>query len=435
MEWYLAFTLILVALTGVILLGVPVAFSMGLVALVGIALVRSPAQMAQVAFEAFTRGTEITFAAVPLFILMAELLCIGGVAKDLLDAAQRLLNRMPGSLAVASIAGCAGFGAMCGSSPATTAVIGGMAVPEMLRRGYDKRLATGVVSAAGGLAVLIPPSLSMIIYGIMTETSISALFMAGVLPGILLALLMVAYITALVLARPELAPRMQLGIGGKGEGWASFVKALPALAIVLSVLGSIYLGIATINESAAIGAAAALALTVFRCLFNWRDFAGVLERSARTSAMIMFLLISGFTLSFLLNILRIPQALSEAISATQLSPYMTFALIFATYILLGMFIDPGSMLVITLPIYFPIMMAAGFDPLWFGVVATIATEIAMITVPVGMNLFVMKSIAPPQVQMADIAWGALPFVGIYLLGLLIVTMFPPIATWLPATMR
>jgi C4-dicarboxylate transporter, DctM subunit len=432
-EWHIAFAIIPVALIALLLLRMPVAFAMGLVAIVGIALVRSPAQMAQLAIEAITRGMEITFAAVPLFILMAELLSIGGIAKDLFDAAHRLLKRLPGSLAVASIVGCAMFGAMCGSSPATTAVIGSMAVPEMLRRKYEKRLATGAVSAAGGLAILIPPSLSMIIYGMMTETSISALFIAGVLPGILITGLMVLYILVRVLLRPELAPRWERE--NTVGGWTSLVRTIPAVAIVVGVLGSIYTGIASVTESAALGAGAALVVAASRGQLKWNYFAGVLERSARTTSMIMFLLISGFTLSFLLNILRIPQELSAAIAGANASPYLTFALVFGTYILLGMFIDSGSMLVITLPIFFPIMMGAGFHPLWFGVVATVACEIAMIHPPVGMNLFVMKSITPPEVSMNDIAWGAVPYIGIYLLGLLILTLFPALATWLPATMR
>jgi C4-dicarboxylate transporter, DctM subunit len=414
-------------------IGVPVAFSMGLVFVTGAVLFLSPAHLFRVAQITFSRGTEFLFVVAPLFILMANLLSFGGVSEDAFSAAQLWLGRCPGSLAVSSIIACALFGAVCGSSPATAATIGAVAIPEMLKRGYNKRIAVGCVAAGGTLGILIPPSVCFILYGIITETSIGALFVAGILPGILLAGLLSLYVMSIALIRPSWAPRVE------GATWrmrfASLRGVLPFLMLFVLVMGSIYAGLATPTESASLGTTGAIIVVMIYRKLSWKHLKDSLLATTRVTSMFIFLIFGGVSFAFLLTALGIPLKLADALLALEVGPWVIMIFINVLYIILGCLMDPLGMLMITLPILFPAIVRLGFDPIWFGVIVTINCEIGMISPPVGFNLFVLKGVVPSGVTLNDIMRGSLPFVSILILGLVLISVFPEIALWLPSHLR
>jgi C4-dicarboxylate transporter DctM subunit len=413
--------------------GVPVAFALGLVGAT-VAFLVSPAHLAEMGNIAFDTGTNFVFLAVPLFILMAELLSSARFSAQLFEAASRWLNRIPGALAIASVAACAGFGTICGSSAATAATIGRPAIPEMLNRGYNKRLSVGAVAAGGTLGILIPPSISMIIYGIVTEVSIGQLYLAGIVPGILMMFLLGGSIALAVWLRPGLAPR------GDTFTWAECLRSLrgvwPVVVLALVVIVPIYTGIATATEAAALGAAGSIVLAGFSGRLTWHELGGALARTAQITSMIMFLLIGGFMLGFVLSALGIPQALSKyVVSLGGVNPWLVLILINVLFFLLGRAFDPTTIMVITMPVLFPVVVALGFDPVWFGIIITINCEIDNILPPDGINLLVLKSIAPEGVSMNDVILGSAPFVLVLILGMAIIMVFPELALWLPRKLK
>lgn len=422
--------LLLLALIG---LGIPVAFALGLVGAAGVAIFLSPAHMAQIAHIAFDTGTNFVFIAVPLFILMAEVLSSARISALLFEAASRLLNRVPGSLAIASVAACAGFGTICGSSAATAATIGGSAIPEMLKRGYSKRLSVGAVAAGGTLGILIPPSIAMIIFGIINEVSIGQLYLAGIVPGILMTLLLGGAITLAVRLHPQLAPPV-----GRFS-WAERIRALrdvwPVVVLALIVIVPIYTGIATPTEAAALGVGGALVFAGASGRLSWRAFGEALIRTVQTTSMIMFLLIGGFMLGFVLTALGIPQSLSKYIVSFGANPWVVMILINVLFFLLGRALDPTTIMVITMPVLFPVVVGLGFDPIWFGIIITINCEIDNVLPPDGVNLLVLKSIAPAEVSMNDIIMGSAPFVLVLIAGMAMIMIFPDLALWLPRQLK
>ena len=424
-----AFALLLVLIG----FGIPVAFALGLVGAAGVAIFLSPAHLAQMGQIAFDSGTSFVFVAVPLFILMAEVMSSAKLSALLFDAAARLLNRIPGALAIASVAACAGFGTICGSSAATAATIGGPAIPEMLKRGYDKRLSVGAVAAGGTLGILIPPSIAMIVYGIINEVSIGQLYLAGIVPGILMTLLLGGSIALAVVLRPGLAPPL-----GKFT-WAERARALwnvwPVVVLALIVIVPIYTGIATPTEAAALGATGSLLYAGVSGRLNWAEFVAALDRTVQTTSMIMLLLLGGFMLGFVLTAMGIPQSSAAYIVSLGANPWVVIVLINVLFFLLGRALDPTTIMVITMPVLFPVVVALGFDPVWFGVIITINCEIDNILPPDGVNLLVLKSIAPDSVTMNDIILGSAPFVLVLILGMAIIMIFPELALWLPRQLK
>jgi C4-dicarboxylate transporter DctM subunit len=419
-------------LLGLIGFGVPVAFALGLVGAVGAAIFLTPAHLAQVAQIAFDQGTSFVFIAVPLFILMAELLSSARLSALLFEAASRLLNRVPGGLAVASVAACAGFGTICGSSAATAATIGAPAIPEMLKRGYSKRLSVGAVAAGGTLGILIPPSIAMIVYGIINEVSIGQLYLAGIIPGILMALLLCGAIALAVKLRPALAP--PVGRFTWAERAAALARVWPVAVLGLLVIVPIYTGVATPTEAAALGAAGSLIYAAFMGM-TWRDLGSAFNRTVQTTSMILFLLIGGFMLGFVLTSLGIPQSMAKWIVSLGANPWLVMILINVLFFLLGRALDPMTIMVITMPVLFPVVVGLGFDPVWFGIIITINAEIDNILPPDGVNLLVLKSIAPAEVSMSDIIIGSAPFTLVLVLGMAIVMVFPELALWLPRQLK
>ena len=425
-------TIVLILLVILIIgIGTPIAFGLGFLGLMGIVSFLDLNVLYQIAEISVTTGTNLFMITLPLFILMAEVVSFSGVGNDMYTAAHRWLSWLPGGLAIASIATCTGFGAICGSSPATAATIGVISIPEMIKRGYSKYLAVGAVAAGGTLGILIPPSITMVIYGVITQTSIGKLFMAGIIPGIVVASIMSAAIAIAVVIKPALAPPV-VGVTWR-QRFSALKRVWAFVVLALSIIGTIYTGIATPTESAAIGATVAIFIAFFYRRLTIRTLHAAILSSVSVTAMIMFMVIGGNTLAFLLSTLGIPQYITELITSLEVSRWSVMIIINIVLIIMGCLLDPMAILVISLPILFPIVTKLGFDPIWFGIVITINVEIGMITPPFGLNLFILSG-AVKGVTMKDIVVGSVPFVFLLLLGLGVIMVFPDLATWLPGKM-
>jgi len=432
MESVLIFLLFVVVLLLLMTTGTPVAVALGLIGVVGTLYVATPAQLVRLAQIAFTRSSDFVFIVIPLFVLMGDLLAVGKTGDDLFSAAQKWLNWLPGSLAVSTIFACAAFGAVCGSSPVTAATIGTVAVPQMWNKGYDRRLALGATAAGGTLGIMIPPSVAFILYGIITETSVGQLFIAGIIPGIVLALMLSFTVILMVRRRPELAPAA-LGVTW-AERWQALVKVWPTAILSLVVLGSIYTGIATPTEAAAVGAGGALVAGVLQRRLTWSGFSRSIIGCVKTTSMLMLLLISGLFASFALTRLGVPQGFASFLTSLPVSPWVIIVLINVLLGIFGMLLDPLSILVITLPIFFPAVVKLGYDPIWFGVIMTLNTEIAAITPPVGFNLFILKAVIPGA-EMLEVIRGSLVFIIPLAAGIGLLMLVPDLALILPRLMR
>lgn len=424
--WFLSFVGALILLMA---FRVPVAVSMGLIGMAGTAVFVSTGAVSQIANIALTQASSFILVVVPLFILMGEVIAVSGLGTALFRAASIWTRRLPGGLAVGTIGACAGFASVCGSSPVTAATIGAVSVPEMIRNGYSKKLAFGATAAGGTLGILIPPSVPMILYGVITETSIGKLFIAGILPGIMMAMLLSALVVIQVLMKPEIAPRVEQRPTMK-ERMGSLIEVGPIVVIAVTVIASIYAGIATPTEAGAVGAAAATLTALVMRKLDMRRFSAALDGTVRTTAMFMLLLIGGLFSSFVLTRLGVPQQMSVFLTSLDVAPWIIIIVINAFLLILGMFLDPLSILVIVVPIFLKAIVALGYDPIWFGIIITIQIEIAAITPPVGFNLFVLRKVVPDS-DFRDIVNGSLTFVIPLLIGIALLMIFPEIALFLP----
>ena len=373
---------------------------------------------------------EFTLTAIPLFILLGDVLVASGLATGIYKAMSPLFGRLRGGLLHTNIAVCTVFGAVSGSSMSVSAAVGSVAYPELSQRGYDRRLVVGSLAGGGTLGLLIPPSLSLLIYGALTDTSIGKLFLAGVLPGLMMAALFMVYIEITVRRQPSLAPqepRMPWG-----ETLRATMAVWPILVLILAVLGSLFAGIATPTESAAVGVAAAVLLGFTMGDLTWPKLAKTFLSSASTFAVIALVFMGAVILAQSISLMQLPQKMLETISGVGMSPLVLLVVIVFIYLLLGMIFDGLSMMVMTLPVVFPLMTGLGFDAIWLGVVITMMVEIGMLTPPVGMNLFVLVGITQGKVTLAEAAMGALPFWILLMVGVAILTVVPGIATWLPS---
>ena len=412
--------------------GTPVAVATALAgALVAVVFIGTGA-LSQLGVLLFAQASNFVLLMVPLFILMGEALGATRIGRDLFTAAQIWLRFIPGALPIGTIFSCAGFAAVCGSSPVTAATIGSVAVPEMIRKGYAARLAFGVTAAGGTLGIMIPPSISFILYGIITETSIGALFMAGIGPGIMLVALLSLTVFFLIWRNPELAPARSAAID-TSERWTSLRSVIPVTLLVVAVLGSIYTGIATATEAAAVGATGALLIAFLLGSLKREVMHRILDNTARTTAMFVLLVATGLFSAFVLSRLGIPQATAQAITGLDVPPWVVMLAINGLLLLLGMFLDPMSILVIVVPVIFPAVVKLGYDPVWFGVIVTLQIEIAAISPPVGFNLFVLRTVVP-NARMADIIRGGLMFIAPMLLVIVFLMIYPDIALLLPRMM-
>ncbi len=414
-------------------LGSPIFVSLGLSGLFGIYLITGIRGLFQLPASIFAQLDSFTLVAIPLFILMGEIIFITGIGKDIYNAFSKWLNKIPGGLAIASIYSCALFGAMSGVSIAGVATIGTMAVPEMLKRKYDKGLSAGSVAAAGALAVLIPPSISFILYGAISGESVGKLFIGGIIPGIVLATMMAAYVYIKVLRNPSLAPR-EHGEVTFSEKMASLKRLWPVLLLILVVLGTIYTGIATPTEAGAIGVFGAFFIALVYGRLNWETFRSALFKATHVTVVILIILASAYAFSQFLNLIRLPEMVAMWLTNLHLHRMIVMLIIMAVLIVLGCLIDGASLIIVTTPILLPTITALGFSPLWYGILVVLNVEIAVITPPVGLNLYTMKSIVGDQVSLGEIIRGTAPFIIVDILALLLFMFWPELALWLPGKM-
>jgi len=421
------------AIFGLALLRMPLAFAMGLVGFAGIAFTRgldpALASTAQVVYET---GFAYTLSVIPLFILMGNFVARAGLAHELFQAAYAFIGHVRGGLAHATVAACAGFGAICGSSIATAATMSKVAYPSMRKLGYSASLSTGVMAAGGTLGIMIPPSTIMVIYGIITETNIGKLFAAGVIPGILTALALMGGIAIVTARDPEHAPP------GERTSWPDRWRALRGIwgvaLLVVVVLGGIYGGLFTATEGAGFGAAGAFLFALARRRLTWSILYTVLVESARTTAMLFTLLIAATIFANFVNFTTMPGDLKEWITHLGLSPVMVVAAMMLIYVVLGTVMEELTMVLLTIPLFFPIVTSLGFDPIWFGVLIVMIVQIGLISPPVGMNLFVLNALLP-EVGLNKIFRGCWPFVLIMVLMLGVLIAFPQLSLWLPSLMK
>ena len=414
--------------------GTPVFGALGIAGVVGILLLMGPRGLGAVPGVIYDRLRGFTLVAVPLFILMGEIIFITGIGADIYTATSRWLNRLSGSLGMASVAACAIFGALCGVSVAGAATIGSFAIPEMLKRGYDKSLAPGCVAASGGLALLIPPSVALILYGVVGDESVGKLFIGGIIPGIVLALMMMGFIWLYAKFRPHVAPRSTEVVTWNMR-FVALVKIWPVVVLIVLILGSIYLGIATPTEAAAVGCIGALALGLQRGSLNWSVLRRIFRATMMTSGMILLIFSSALLFGYVLTLLEVPQNLADYVGKSNLPNWAILTLIFALLFFMGMFMDIVSVILISTPILLPIVVDMGYNSLWFGIVMAITCEIAVETPPVGLNLFVIKGVSPPEVSLMDVIRGVIPFIFVETLGLIIFIAFPGLTLWLPGLLE
>jgi len=370
-------------------------------------------------------------AVVPLFLLMGNVASNTGISGDLYKTGHTWMGHLPGGLAMGTIGACAGFAAICGSSIAAAATMSKVVLPEMEKYKYDPKLATGSVAAGGTLGILIPPSLGFIVYGLLTQESIGKLFMAGVFPGVLLVALFIIQIFLLSRRNPHLAPP-----GPK----TTFVKKLASLRftwamllLFILVMGGIYTGLFTPSEAGAIGAFGSIVITFISRKLNKRNLLAAILDTGQTTAMVFLLLVGAMIFMRFLSITKLPFTVADFVSQLAFPPYLLLALIVVIFIIIGMFMEILASMALTLPIIFPVILAVGFDPIWFGVIMVVVCEMGLITPPVGMNIFIIAGVS--NVPAGTIFRGAAPFVFTMLICVVILTIFPQIALYLPNMMR
>jgi C4-dicarboxylate transporter, DctM subunit len=424
--------LIFILLFFLLAIGLPIGFAMAATGFLGSAILidvnAALALLGQTAFE-----TTITFnlSVVPMFILMGYFASNSGLSEALFRACNTWLGYRRGGLALATIGGCGAFAAVCGSSIATAATMTQVALPEMKRFNYDYSLATGSIAAGGTIGILIPPSVILVLYGILTETNIGELFLAGFIPGILTIIFFMATISIVTRIFPDIGPR------GDKSSFIDKIKAFKdvwgTVVLFVLVIGGIYTGIFSPEEAAGIGASGALALALLARTMTWPVFVDCLMQTVRTSSMIFTILIGAILFNNFLVLSSVPDAIGTWIGALPFSSTGIMLIILLIYLVMGCALDSLAMILLTIPIFFPVVANLGFDPIWFGIIVVMVVELGLITPPVGMNVFIIKGMAP-EVPLSKIYKGVLPFVIAQILLITLIVFVPEIATWLPSTM-
>ncbi|MDP3672758.1 MAG: TRAP transporter large permease [Telluria sp.] len=430
---YMAVTLIL------LFSGMPIAFALGASALGFMYFFMPAANLGMLAETLYGELDNFTMLTIPLFILMGAAIGKTRAAVDLYESAYRWMSRMPGSLGVANVVGCTVFAALCGSSPATCAAIGGMGIPEMRKRGYSAALASGLIAAGGTLGILIPPSITLIIYGLITEQSIGKLFLAGVIPGLLLAVIFAAYVVYRFMADYKIA----LANGAPGSmlpqtehySWKERFEVLPRLMPFVLLIGvvmyAMYGGLGTPSEIAGIGAFGAILMValLYKC-YRWADVRSIFLGTAKESCMIMMIIAMAFLFTYVMSYLRITQDAATWLASMEMSKWAYLFWVNVLLLVLGCFLPPVAIILMVTPVIMPGIIAHGFDPIWFGIILTINMELGLITPPVGLNLFVINGIAP-DIGHRDIVKGVLPFIWIMIAYIVLLAIFPDIVMVLP----
>jgi C4-dicarboxylate transporter, DctM subunit len=412
---------------------VPMAFAMGLVGFVGFAYkVNFNAAASMTAQITYETGMSYTLSVIPLFILMGNFVVRAKMSEELYHAAYTFLSHRRGGLAMSTIVACGGFGAICGSSIATAATFAKVSYPSMNRYGYSDALATGAIASGGTLGILIPPSIIMVIYGIISETNIGKLFVGGILPGIVAALLLCMAVWWITWRDPAAGPQAE------PHSWAERLAVLarvwPVLLLFAIVIGGIYGGVFTATEGAGIGSAGAFVFALARRALSWQVLIDILVESARTTSMLFMILIGALLFANFINYTTMPADLKDFIIQFDARPWMVVTAMCVVYVVLGSAMEELSMILLTVPLFFPVVTALGYDPVWFGIIVVVVVQIGLISPPVGMNMFVVKSLLP-QVSIMTIFRGVTPF-AIALIGLLaILVAVPELATFLPGFMK
>ncbi len=414
---------------------IPIALAMGIVGIVGYAYMRDWNWMVAFATaqtKVYETGRNYTLSVVPLFILMGSFVTRAGMSQELFRAAYAFIGHLRGGLAMATVMACAGFGAICGSSIATAATMAKVAYPSMKKLGYSDALATGSIAAGGTLGILIPPSTILVIYGIITETNIGKLFAAGILPGILATVLLCLAVAWSTWRDPKAGPRGERA--SWAERWTALRGVWAVIALFALVMGGIYAGAFTATEGAAMGAFGAMIFALSRRVLTWKSLYASLVESARTTSMLFMILIGALMFAEFVNITTMPADLTNFVSRFQLHPIVVVGAIMVIYIILGTAMEELSMILLTLPVFFPIIVKLGLDPIWFGILIVVVVEIGLISPPVGMNLFVLSTLIP-EVPTRTVFRGVMPFITANIVRLAILVAFPAISLYLPSLMK
>ena len=415
------------------LLRMPVAFAMAFAGFVGFAYLSGlESAYTLLAHDIFETLSSYPLSVIPLFILMGSFAFASGISQRLYTTSYTWVGQLKGGLTVATVLACSGFAAICGSTAATAATMGKIALPEMKKYGYDDELATGTVAAAGTLGILIPPSTVLIVYGILTEESIGKLFVAGILPGFLLSLFFIVTVVLLCLRNPDIGPP------GPSTSWKQKLRAttgiVEAILLFLLTIGGLFLGWFSPTQAGANGAFGALVIGVIRGRLKLKIVIEAARDGLRTACMVLFIIAGATVFGHFLAISNIPFVLAEWVGGLPIPPLAVMAVMIFIYFIGGFFMDSMALIVVTIPIFFPVVLKLGFDPIWFGVIVVLVGEMGVITPPVGVNVFVIKGIAP-DIPLHRIFRGILPFLVALIVLTVLLTVFPEIATFLPGMIR
>lgn len=432
MTWQIALLVYAVLLVGCLLGGVGIGAAIGLVGVVGITM--SAGSQLWLSFGDIVWNTTNTFTlvSIPMFVLMGEIILRSGIATRFYNGVAILLRRMPGGLAQTNVVGCAVFSAIAGSSVATAMTVGSVAVPEMQKRGYDQGLTLGTLTGGGCLGILIPPSIPMIVYASMTQVSVIDLFMAGVIPGIALAAVFMVYVAVRVGLKRSLVPPLDAAASWS-EIRGGLRDAVPVVALIAAVIGGMYFGIVTPTEASALGCILAMSLALAYRDLTWERLNASLRNAAITSAVVMFITLNAQILSFAVVTSGIGQGLAQGLAALGLGPLLFFCLLFLIYLVIGMFIDGLSIMLLTVPLLYPSFIAMGYDPVWVGVIIVIFIELGALTPPMGLNLFAIQAIS--GCNLSEVARASAPYAVMISAFAFLLYAFPAIALWLPSMMK
>jgi tripartite ATP-independent transporter DctM subunit len=430
MDWQLASLMLVVILFGLLLAGVWIAIALGMVGILGMAVI-DPTSIKGVGLITWDTLDSFVLTAVPLFLFMGSIILHSGISERFYKGLSKWLDYVPGSLAHSNVIACSIFAAISGSSVATAAAIGAIAIPEMESRGYDRPLTYGSLAAGGTLGILIPPSIAFILYGAIIGESVGRLFIAGIIPGVLLSGLFLLYVGLRTVLDPRLVPRGEHRATWR-ERLHGLADVLPIFLLMFLVLGGIYMGLATPTEAAALGVVGALLIALMTGRLRWKVLKLSVNDAIKANSMILFIVVGAQIMSYSLVTAGIPRAIIALITGLQVTPAVIFAFICLMYLVLGCFMDALSLMLLTLPVVYPVMMALGYDPVWFGVVLVILLEVGLITPPVGMNLFVIQGLTDKPLSL--VAWGSLPYVIMMLVMVVLLALYPGLAIWLPSKM-
>ena len=427
------------SLYGVLLLiglasGLNIGAVIGLVGIFGITLAAGTDLWPTLGDIIWNTGTNFTLVSIPLFVLMGEIILRSGIATRFYSGVAILLRYLPGGLAQTNIVGCAIFSAIAGSSVATAMTVGTVAVPEMRKRGYADRLTIGTLTGGGCLGILIPPSIPLIVYSSMTQVSVIDLFIAGIVPGLTLALIFMIYVAVVVWMRPELVPQTTpRPVAGKEVARALW-DAMPVLALIVAVVGSMYMGVVTPTEAAALGSSLALLLALAYRQFNIERMKEALSNAAITSGVIMFITVNAQVLNFAMVSSGLGEELAQWLLSLGLSPFSFFCLLLVIYLIVGIFVDGLSIMLLTVPLLYSSFIALGFDPIWVGILIVIFIELGALTPPMGLNLFAVQSILS-DTTLGDVAWASAPYAVLIVAFVFLLYFVPELVLWLPAQMK